>query len=148
MTQWQIGLLTSDLLKLNFIIYKVKSQLSPQGTICCKVKALVSVAFVSSASLNSLVSYQPTATRWSCCPDIVMEKRCDSVHLGLTFLLGLLLLYFEGERIRLWLQAAEMSFLRRVEVLSITDGVRSLAVWEVLLHLHIERSQVRWSPSG
>lgn len=56
MTQWQIGLLTSDLLKLNFIIYKVKSQLSPQGTICCKVKALVSVAFVSSASLNSLVS--------------------------------------------------------------------------------------------
>lgn len=51
-----------------------------------------------------------------------MEKRCDSVHLGLTFLLGLLLLYFEGERLRLWLQAAEMSFLRRVEVLSITDG--------------------------
>lgn len=77
-----------------------------------------------------------------------MEKRYDSVNLGLTFLLGLLLLYFEGERIRLWLQAAEMSFLRRVEVLSIIDGVRSSAIWDVLLHLHIERSQVRWSPPG
>ena len=52
------------------------------------------------------------------------------------------------ERTRSRIQAAEMSFLRRVAGLSLRDRVRSSAIREGLrvepLLLHIERSQLRW----
>uniref|UniRef100_A0A8C6L8D1 Reverse transcriptase domain-containing protein n=1 Tax=Nothobranchius furzeri TaxID=105023 RepID=A0A8C6L8D1_NOTFU len=52
------------------------------------------------------------------------------------------------ERTRSWMQAAEMSFLRRVAGLSLRDRVRSSVIREGLgvdpLLLHIERSQLRW----
>ncbi|TWW60112.1 hypothetical protein D4764_05G0002020 [Takifugu flavidus] len=52
------------------------------------------------------------------------------------------------ERSRSWVQAAEMSFLRRVAGLSLRDRVRSSAIWEELgvesLLLRVERSQMRW----
>ncbi|KAI3356330.1 hypothetical protein L3Q82_017556, partial [Scortum barcoo] len=47
-----------------------------------------------------------------------------------------------------WIQAAEMSFLRRVAGRSLRDRVRSSVIREELgvepLLLHIERSQLRW----
>ena len=51
------------------------------------------------------------------------------------------------ERTRLRVQAAEMSFLRRVAGLSLRDRVRSSVIREELgvdPLLHIERSQMRW----
>ncbi|TWW81619.1 hypothetical protein D4764_01G0014340 [Takifugu flavidus] len=52
------------------------------------------------------------------------------------------------ERTRSQIQAAEMSFLRRVAGLSLRDRVRSLDIREELgvelLLLHIERSQLGW----
>ncbi|XP_057696067.1 uncharacterized protein LOC130918404 [Corythoichthys intestinalis] len=52
------------------------------------------------------------------------------------------------ERTRLRIQAAEMSFLRRVAGLSLRDRVRSSVIREGLgvepLLLHVERSQLRW----
>uniref|UniRef100_A0A669BJZ3 Reverse transcriptase domain-containing protein n=1 Tax=Oreochromis niloticus TaxID=8128 RepID=A0A669BJZ3_ORENI len=57
-------------------------------------------------------------------------------------------LWVVTERTRSRIQAAEMSFLRRVAGLSLRDRVRSLAIREGLrvepLLLHIERSQLRW----
>ena len=53
-----------------------------------------------------------------------------------------------SERTRSRIQAAEMSFLRRVAGLSLRDRVRSSAIREELgvepLLLHVERSQLRW----
>ena len=52
------------------------------------------------------------------------------------------------EGMRLSLQLAEMSFLRRVPGLSHSDRVRSSDIRErlriELLLLHVERSQLRW----
>ncbi|TWW74459.1 R2 Retrovirus-related Pol polyprotein from type I retrotransposable element [Takifugu flavidus] len=52
------------------------------------------------------------------------------------------------ERTRLWIQAAKMSFLRRVAGLNLRDRVRSSDVQEELgvelLLLHIKRSQLGW----
>ncbi|XP_066532869.1 uncharacterized protein [Hoplias malabaricus] len=51
------------------------------------------------------------------------------------------------DRTRLRVQAAEMSFIRRVSGLSLRDRVRSLDIRERLgvdLLLHVERSQLRW----
>ena len=52
------------------------------------------------------------------------------------------------ERIRSRIQAAEMSFLRRVAGVSLRDRVRSSVIRERLgvepLLLHLERSQLRW----
>ncbi|TWW73332.1 hypothetical protein D4764_15G0007260 [Takifugu flavidus] len=52
------------------------------------------------------------------------------------------------KRTRSWIQAAEMSFLRRVAGLSLRDRVRSSDIREELgvepLLLHIERSQLGW----
>ncbi|TWW62808.1 hypothetical protein D4764_04G0014550 [Takifugu flavidus] len=49
---------------------------------------------------------------------------------------------------KITVQAAEMSFLRRVAGLSLRDRVRSSAIREELgvesLLLHVERSQMRW----
>uniref|UniRef100_A0A669C209 Reverse transcriptase domain-containing protein n=1 Tax=Oreochromis niloticus TaxID=8128 RepID=A0A669C209_ORENI len=57
-------------------------------------------------------------------------------------------LWVVTERTRSRIQAAEMSFLRRVAGLSLRDRVRSSAIREGLrvepLLLHIERSQLRW----
>uniref|UniRef100_A0A8C6LTA7 Reverse transcriptase domain-containing protein n=1 Tax=Nothobranchius furzeri TaxID=105023 RepID=A0A8C6LTA7_NOTFU len=57
-------------------------------------------------------------------------------------------LWVVAERTRSWIQAAEMSFLRRVAGLSLRDRVRSSVIREGLgvdlLLLHIERSQLRW----
>ncbi|MDF4350667.1 hypothetical protein P3435_23365 [Vibrio parahaemolyticus] len=56
-------------------------------------------------------------------------------------------LWVVTERTRLRVQAAEVSFLRRVAGLSLRDRVRSLDIREGLgvepLLLHIERSQLR-----
>ena len=55
-------------------------------------------------------------------------------------------LWVVTKRMRLWIQAAEMGFLRRVAGLSLRDGVRSSVIWErvkvELLLLCIER--LRW----
>ena len=52
------------------------------------------------------------------------------------------------ERTRLWLYAAEMSFLRRVAGISLRDRVKSSVICEILrvepLLPHLERSQLRW----
>ncbi|KAK3572192.1 hypothetical protein QTP86_025596, partial [Hemibagrus guttatus] len=52
------------------------------------------------------------------------------------------------ERVRSWIQAAEMSFLRRVAGRSLRDRVRNSVTREELgvepLLLHIERGQLRW----
>ncbi|KAK3557566.1 hypothetical protein QTP70_030495, partial [Hemibagrus guttatus] len=52
------------------------------------------------------------------------------------------------ERVRSWIQAAEMSFLRRVVGCSLRDKVRSSVTRKELgvqpLLLHIERGQLRW----
>ncbi|CAM4611183.1 unnamed protein product [Leuciscus chuanchicus] len=57
-------------------------------------------------------------------------------------------LWVMTERIRSRIQAAEMSFLRRVAGRSLRDRVRSSVTWEELrvepLLLHIERGQLRW----
>ncbi|XP_051936482.1 uncharacterized protein LOC127610385 [Hippocampus zosterae] len=57
-------------------------------------------------------------------------------------------LWIVTERTRSRIQAAEMSFLRRVSGLSLRDKVRSSVIREGLrvepLLLHIERSQMRW----
>ncbi|TKS64956.1 LINE-1 reverse transcriptase -like protein [Collichthys lucidus] len=57
-------------------------------------------------------------------------------------------LWVVTKRTRSRIQAAEMSFLRRVAGLSLRDRVRSSAIREELrvqpLHLRIERSQLRW----
>uniref|UniRef100_A0A8C6MCM8 Reverse transcriptase domain-containing protein n=1 Tax=Nothobranchius furzeri TaxID=105023 RepID=A0A8C6MCM8_NOTFU len=57
-------------------------------------------------------------------------------------------LWVVTERMRSWIQAAKMSFLRRVSGLSLRDRVRSSVIREGLgidsLLLHIERSQLRW----
>ena len=57
-------------------------------------------------------------------------------------------LWVVTERMRSRIQAAEMSFLRRVAGLSLRDRVRSSVILERLrvepLLLHIERSQLRW----
>ena len=57
-------------------------------------------------------------------------------------------LWVMTERIRSRIQAAEMSFLRRVVGRSLRDRVRSSVTWEELgvepLLLHIERSLLRW----
>ncbi|KAK3518675.1 hypothetical protein QTP70_007168 [Hemibagrus guttatus] len=57
-------------------------------------------------------------------------------------------LWVINRRVRSRLQAAEMSFLRRVEGRSLRDRVRSSVTWEELgvepLLLHIERGQLRW----
>ncbi|MDG2633017.1 hypothetical protein P7M35_24665, partial [Vibrio parahaemolyticus] len=57
-------------------------------------------------------------------------------------------LWVVTERMRSRIQAAEMSFLRRVAGLSLRDRVRSSDIREGLgvepLLLHIERSQLRW----
>lgn len=45
------------------------------------------------------------------------------------------------ERMRLQIQASEMSFFQRVSGLTLRDGVRSSVIWEELLH--IKRSQLR-----
>ncbi len=52
------------------------------------------------------------------------------------------------ERMRSWIQAAEMGFLRRVAGISLGDKVRGAVVSEelraALLLLCVERSQLRW----
>ena len=52
------------------------------------------------------------------------------------------------ERTRLWVQAAEMGFLRRVAGIFLWDRVRSSAIREELvlepLLLSLEKSQLRW----
>ena len=52
------------------------------------------------------------------------------------------------QRMRLWIQAAEMSFLQRGTGLSLRDRGRSSTIWKELgvepLLLHIERSRLRW----
>ncbi|KAK3557834.1 hypothetical protein QTP86_003172 [Hemibagrus guttatus] len=57
-------------------------------------------------------------------------------------------LWVMTERVRSWIQAAEMSFLRRVAGRSLRDRVRSSVTREELgvepLLLHIERGQLRW----
>ncbi|KAK3559606.1 hypothetical protein QTP86_013548 [Hemibagrus guttatus] len=57
-------------------------------------------------------------------------------------------LWVMTERVRSWIQAAEMSFLRRVVGRSLRDRVRSSVTREELgvepLLLHIERGQLRW----
>ncbi|KAK3551449.1 hypothetical protein QTP70_017426, partial [Hemibagrus guttatus] len=57
-------------------------------------------------------------------------------------------LWVMTERVRSRIQAAEMSFLRRVAGHSLRDRVRSSVTWEELgvepLLLHIERGQLRW----
>ena len=57
-------------------------------------------------------------------------------------------LWVVTERIRSWIQVAEMSFLRRVAGRSLRDRVRSSVTQEELgveqLLLHIERSQLMW----
>ena len=57
-------------------------------------------------------------------------------------------LWVMTERTRSRVQAAEMSFLRRVAGLSLRDRVRSLVIREELgvdpLLLRVERSQMRW----
>ncbi|TWW68384.1 hypothetical protein D4764_19G0001820 [Takifugu flavidus] len=57
-------------------------------------------------------------------------------------------LWVMTERTRSWVQAAEMSFLRRVAGLSLRDRVRSSAIREELgvesLLLRVERSQMGW----
>ncbi|KAK3537481.1 hypothetical protein QTP70_012107 [Hemibagrus guttatus] len=57
-------------------------------------------------------------------------------------------LWVMTERVRSWIQAAEMSFLRRVAGHSLRDRVRSSVTREELgvepLLLHIERGQLRW----
>ncbi|KAK3505719.1 hypothetical protein QTP70_020512 [Hemibagrus guttatus] len=57
-------------------------------------------------------------------------------------------LWVMNERVRSWIQAAEMSFLRRVAGRSLRDRVRSSATQKELgvepLLLHIERGQLRW----
>ncbi|KAK3510565.1 hypothetical protein QTP70_010565 [Hemibagrus guttatus] len=57
-------------------------------------------------------------------------------------------LWVMTERVRSRIQAAEMSFLRRVAGHSLRDKVRSSVTWEELgvepLLLHIERGQLRW----
>ncbi|KAK3561961.1 hypothetical protein QTP86_019076, partial [Hemibagrus guttatus] len=57
-------------------------------------------------------------------------------------------LWVMTERVRSRIQAAEMSFLRRVAGHSLRDRVRSSVTWEKLgvelLLLHIERGQLRW----
>ncbi|KAK0138211.1 putative uncharacterized transposon-derived protein F52C9.6 [Merluccius polli] len=57
-------------------------------------------------------------------------------------------LWVMTERTRSWVQAAEMSFLRRVAGLSLRDRVRSSVIREELgvdpLLLRVERSQMRW----
>ncbi|TWW55998.1 hypothetical protein D4764_09G0010480 [Takifugu flavidus] len=57
-------------------------------------------------------------------------------------------LWVMTERTRSRVQAAEMSFLRRVAGLSLRDRVRSSAIWEELgvesLLLRVERSQMGW----
>ncbi|KAK3517849.1 hypothetical protein QTP70_020994 [Hemibagrus guttatus] len=57
-------------------------------------------------------------------------------------------LWVMTERARSWIQAAEMSFLRRVAGHSLRDTVRSSVTREELgvelLLLHIERGQLRW----
>ncbi len=57
-------------------------------------------------------------------------------------------LWVVTERMRLRIQAAEMSFLCRVAGLSLRDRVRSSDIWRELrvepLLLHVERSQLRW----
>lgn len=57
-------------------------------------------------------------------------------------------LWVVTEKMRSRIQAAEMSFLRRVAGLSLRDRVRSSDIREGLgvepLLLHIERSQLRW----
>ncbi|KAK3518470.1 hypothetical protein QTP70_000905 [Hemibagrus guttatus] len=57
-------------------------------------------------------------------------------------------LWVMTERVRSWIQAAEMSFLRRVAGHSLRDRVRSSVTWEGLgvepLLLHIKRGQLRW----
>ncbi|KAK3517314.1 hypothetical protein QTP70_002959 [Hemibagrus guttatus] len=57
-------------------------------------------------------------------------------------------LWVMTERVRSRIQAAEMSFLRRVAGRSLRDRVRSSVTWEELgvepLLLHIERGQLRW----
>ncbi|KAK9541149.1 hypothetical protein VZT92_001216 [Zoarces viviparus] len=57
-------------------------------------------------------------------------------------------LWVVTERTRSWLQAAEMSFLRRVAGLSLRDRVRSSVIRGELgvepLLLRVERSQLRW----
>ncbi|KAK3521248.1 hypothetical protein QTP70_001543 [Hemibagrus guttatus] len=57
-------------------------------------------------------------------------------------------LWVMTERVRSWIQAAELSFLRRVAGCSLRDRVRSSVTREELgvepLLLHIERGQLRW----
>ncbi|KAK3562555.1 hypothetical protein QTP86_002034 [Hemibagrus guttatus] len=57
-------------------------------------------------------------------------------------------LWVMTERVRSWIQAAEMSFLHRVAGRSLRDRVRSSVTREKLgvelLLLHIERGQLRW----
>ncbi len=57
-------------------------------------------------------------------------------------------LWVVTERMRLWIQAAVMSFLRRVAGLSLRDRVRSSDIQKELgvepLLLCVERSQLRW----
>ncbi|KAK3562899.1 hypothetical protein QTP86_011137 [Hemibagrus guttatus] len=57
-------------------------------------------------------------------------------------------LWVMTERVRSWIQAAEMSFLRRVVGRSLRDRVRSSVTWQELgvepLLLDIERGQLRW----
>ncbi|KAK0137883.1 putative RNA-directed DNA polymerase from transposon X-element [Merluccius polli] len=57
-------------------------------------------------------------------------------------------LWVVTQRTRSRVQAAEMSFLRRVAGLSLRDRVRSLVIWEELgvdpILLRVERSQMRW----
>jgi len=53
-----------------------------------------------------------------------------------------------NERARLWIQAAEMSALRRVDELNRRDRVRSSNIWRELgvepLLLRVKRSQLKW----
>lgn len=52
------------------------------------------------------------------------------------------------ERMSLWLQVEEESFLQRVAGFGFRDTMRSSVIWESLrvepLFLQIERGQVRW----
>uniref|UniRef100_A0A3B3BDQ3 Cadherin domain-containing protein n=1 Tax=Oryzias melastigma TaxID=30732 RepID=A0A3B3BDQ3_ORYME len=99
-----------------------------------------------SAPYNVMV-HEISKPNWS----VQMNRDSMSVFIRLKmnfFGLAIILLWFVTERTRSRLQAAEMSFLRRVAGHSLRDRVRSSVTRRELgvgpLLLRIERSQLRW----